>query len=105
MSAETSKESVLLVEDKGAVRWLTMNRPKQRNAQDTALIDAISAALHEADDDDSVRVVVLAGAGDHWSAGHDLKAIVGQEAPDTWVQMRETPEGKMLHEQRMYVDR
>ena len=105
MSAETSNDSVLLIRDEGAVRWLTMNRPKQRNAQDTALIDGISAALREADEDDGVRVIVLAGSGDHWSAGHDLKAIVGQEAPDKWVQMRETPEGKMRHEQLMYVDR
>jgi len=89
----------------GAVLWLTMNRPEVRNAQDSALIDALSAALRDADDDDDVRVVVLAGAGDHWSAGHDLKAIVGEAEPDRWRLMRATPEGKMLHEQRMYVDR
>src|SRR5579884_2815407 len=82
-----------------------MNRPKVANAQDTALIEAIDAAFDRADEDDEVRVVVLAGAGKHFSAGHDLKAIVGGEEPDKWVAMRETPEGKFRHEQVMYVDR
>jgi enoyl-CoA hydratase len=97
--------SVLLETDRGAVRWLTMNRPEVRNAQDTALIDALSGALARADDDDTVRVVVLAGSGDHWSAGHDLKALVGEAEADRWRQMRATPEGKLRHEQVMYVDR
>lgn len=96
---------VLLYEKRGAVAWLTMNRPEVRNAQDTALIDALDAALDTADADDDVRVVVLAGAGDHWSAGHDLKALVGQAEADDWRKMRATPEGKMRHEQVMYVDR
>lgn len=89
----------------GAVATITMNRPKSANAQDTALIDGIDAALDLADADDDVRVVVLAGAGKHFSAGHDLKAIVGGEDPDEWVAMRATPEGKFRHEQVMYVDR
>jgi enoyl-CoA hydratase len=96
---------VLLEERRGAVLWLTMNRPEVRNAQDTALIDALSDALRRADWDDDVRVVVLAGAGDHWSSGHDLKALIGAAEADHWRLMRETPEGKMRHEQLMYVDR
>ncbi len=95
----------LLYDQRGAVAWLTLNRPEVRNAQNTALIDALDDALRTADADDSVRVVVLAAAGDHWSAGHDLKAIVGDVEPDEWRKMRETPEGKMRHEQQMYVDR
>ena len=96
---------VLLYDKRGAVAWLTMNRPEVRNAQDTALIDALDDALDTADADDDIRVVVLAGAGDHWSAGHDLKALVGQAEADEWRRMRATPEGKMRHEQVMYVDR
>jgi enoyl-CoA hydratase len=49
-------------------------------------------------------VVVLAGSGKHFSAGHDLKALVGGE-PDQWSAMRETPEGKFRHEQVMYFER
>ncbi|MEY2476940.1 MAG: enoyl-CoA hydratase, partial [Actinomycetota bacterium] len=40
-----------------------------------------------------------------FSAGHDLKALVGDTEPDKWRLMRETPEGKMHHEQVMYFDR
>ena len=95
----------LLYEVDGAVATITMNRPEVANAQNTALIDDLDAAFDEADADDAVRVVILAGAGDHFSSGHDLKALVGQEAPDEWVAMRETPEGKFHHEKVMYFDR
>jgi enoyl-CoA hydratase len=95
----------LLYEVDGPVASITMNRPEVANAQNTALIDDLDAAFDEADADDAVRVVVLAGAGEHFSSGHDLKALVGQEAPDAWVAMRETPEGKFHHEKVMYFDR
>jgi enoyl-CoA hydratase len=89
----------------GHVATITMNRPEVANAQDTALIDGIDRCLDDADADDEVRVVVLAGAGKHFSAGHDLKALVGGAEPDRWVAMRETPEGKFHHEQVMYYQR
>ncbi|HLN18455.1 MAG TPA: enoyl-CoA hydratase [Acidimicrobiales bacterium] len=98
-------EDVVLYEVDGHVATITMNRPDVANAQDTALIDGIDARLDQADADDEVRVVVLAGAGKHFSAGHDLKAIVGQVEADHWRQMRETPEGKFRHEQVMYYGR
>ena len=98
-------EPVVLYQVDGAVATVTMNRPQVANAQDTALIDALDAAFDRADADDDVRVVVLAGAGQHFSAGHDLKALVGGEPADEWVAMRETPEGKFRHEQVMYVER
>lgn len=88
----------------GNVATITMNRPGVANAQDTALIDGIDQALDSADADDAVHVVILCGAGKHFSAGHDLKALVGTEgAGDPWVAMRETPEGKFRHELVMYV--
>jgi enoyl-CoA hydratase len=87
------------------VATVTMNRPEVANAQDTALIDGIDAAFDRADADDDVHVVVLAGNGKHFSAGHDLKALVGGDDPDEWVAMRDTPEGKFRHEQVMYFDR
>jgi enoyl-CoA hydratase/carnithine racemase len=89
----------------GHVATITMNRPEVANAQDTALIDGIDHALDAADADDEVRVVVLCGAGRHFSAGHDLKALVGGGGADPWVQLRETPEGKFRHELIMYVGR
>ena len=98
-------EPVVLYEVRDHVATITMNRPEVANAQDTALIDGIDAALDRADADDDVRVVILAGNGKHFSSGHDLKALVGDTEPDAWRLMRSTPEGKMRHEQIMYVDR
>ncbi|HEY4377645.1 MAG TPA: enoyl-CoA hydratase [Acidimicrobiales bacterium] len=95
----------VLYEVTGHVARLTMNRPEVANAQDTALIDALDAAFDRADADDEVRVVILAGAGKHFSSGHDLKALVGDVEADEWRKLRDTPEGKMRHEQIMYVDR
>jgi enoyl-CoA hydratase len=98
-------DAVVLYDVTGHVATITMNRPAVANAQDTALIDGIDACLDQADADDEVRVAVLAGAGKHFSAGHDLKALVGQVDADHWRQMRETPEGKFRHEQVMYYER
>lgn len=61
------------VEQQGAVRRLWMNRPEARNAQSQRLLDALDAAFEQARTDEQTRVVVLAGRGGHFSAGHDLK--------------------------------
>jgi enoyl-CoA hydratase len=90
----------------GHVATITMNRPDVANAQNTALIDGIDHFLDVADDDDEVRVVILAASGKHFSAGHDLKALVGDDpSADPWTAVRETPEGKFRHEQVMYFER
>jgi enoyl-CoA hydratase len=94
---------VLRYDVRGPVAWLTMNRADARNAQNSALIDAIDAALDRADGDDTVRVVVLAGAGDHWSAGHDLRELLADG--DDWARLRGTAEGKWRHEEVMYAGR
>ncbi len=65
-------EPVLLIEDIGPVRCLTMNRPGSLNALNRPLVDAMSQALSEAADDDDVRVIVLRGAGRAFCAGYDL---------------------------------
>jgi enoyl-CoA hydratase len=59
----------------GPVARITLNRPEHANAQDVALLDGLENALRHAADDDQVRVVVLAGNGKHFSAGHDLKEL------------------------------
>jgi enoyl-CoA hydratase len=56
----------------GPVATVTMNRPEYRNAQNSAMTYALDAAFTRAVDDDAVKVVVLAGAGKHFSAGHDI---------------------------------
>jgi enoyl-CoA hydratase/carnithine racemase len=64
--------SVLLVEDRGAVRVLTMNRPEKRNALNTELTQALLDALRNADVNQAVGCVVLAGAGPAFCAGADV---------------------------------
>ena len=64
---------ILLTEDHGGVRVLTMNRPESRNALSTELFEALYAAVGAADADDDVRAVVLTGADPAFCAGVDLK--------------------------------
>src|SRR2546430_3008882 len=56
----------------GPVALVTMNRPGYRNAQNSAMTYALDSAFARAVDDAGVAVIVLAGAGDHFSAGHDI---------------------------------
>jgi len=63
---------VLVTRDPRGVATLTLNRPDKRNAFDDALIRCLHAALNEVAADDSVRVVILTGAGPAFSAGADL---------------------------------
>lgn len=62
----------VLYDKVGAVARVTMNRSKYRNAQSRVLLEGLDKAFAEAMDDHDVRVVVLFGAGDHWSSGHDI---------------------------------
>jgi enoyl-CoA hydratase len=64
--------TVVQYEVDGAVATVTMNRPEYRNAQNSAMTYALDAAFTKAVDDDAVKVIVLAGAGKHFSAGHDI---------------------------------
>ncbi|MGW6928839.1 enoyl-CoA hydratase [Lentzea sp. NPDC054927] len=59
-------------ERRDAAAVVTMNRPEYRNAQNSAMTYALDEAFTRAVDDDEVKVIVLAGAGDHFSAGHDI---------------------------------
>ena len=63
---------VLGVEDRGAIRILTMNRPEKRNALNFELTQGLLDALRAADSDDSVGAIVLTGAGQGFCAGADL---------------------------------
>ena len=65
-------EPVLIVDDVGHVRRLTMNRPAALNALNGALVDAISDAVAAGAADPDVRVMVLRGAGRAFCAGYDL---------------------------------
>ncbi len=57
----------------GAVLRLLHDRPAARNAESQGLLDELDQALQSAEQDTSVRVVIIGGHGEHFSAGHDLK--------------------------------
>ncbi len=74
----------ILVEQRGHVTLITINRPEARNAMNRAAAIGLSDALDAAEADDNVWVVVLTGAGDKaFSAGMDLKAFATGEFPIT----------------------
>lgn len=58
--------------DGGAIARIVLNRPETRNAQNRGLLVELGDAMLSAEADDQVRVVILAGAGPLFSAGHDL---------------------------------
>lgn len=66
---------VVLAERQNGVVWLTLNRPKKRNALDAELIAALKEALRAADADPEAKVVALRGAGSDFCSGADLSAL------------------------------
>jgi enoyl-CoA hydratase/carnithine racemase len=65
----------ILVEDTGAVRTITLNRPNVRNAIDLPLRIALAGAIEVADADPRVRVIVLTGAGGSFCSGGDIATM------------------------------
>ena len=63
---------VVTYEKRGAVALVSLNRPDYRNAQNSVMTYALDAAFQRAVDDAEVKVIVLAGNGKHFSAGHDI---------------------------------
>ncbi len=70
-----TEEPYLLRGDAGGVVTLTLNRPKTRNALSLGMLAALRDALAEIAADAAARVLVLAGAGPAFCAGHDLKEL------------------------------
>src|SRR5207245_3311348 len=87
----------------GAVAAGARARPDASNAQNWERIYELDAAFDRAETDHDVRVVLLAAEGKHFSAGHDLKELLAGK--EHWAAMRDTPEGKLAHEQTMYFDK
>ncbi|GAA1220006.1 enoyl-CoA hydratase [Prauserella alba] len=73
-SAAGTDEETVRYERRGAVAVVTMNRPEYRNAQNSVMTYALDAAFARAVDDPEVKVIVLAGEGKHFSAGHDISS-------------------------------
>lgn len=67
-----TEESPVRYYRRGGAGHIVLNRPEYRNAQNSAMTYAIDDAFRQAVDDDDVKVIVLSGAGEHFSAGHDI---------------------------------
>lgn len=103
-SAKAQGDPVVLYAVEDAIAKITLNRPDAANAQSMELIGELDAAFDRALADDSVRVVLLAANGKHFSSGHDLKELVGPDSAEL-REIRSTPEGKYHHELSMYVEK
>jgi methylglutaconyl-CoA hydratase len=70
--------SVVLIEQRGPVQWIAINREERRNAMNEAVIDGIASGLTQAASNPAIRAVVLTGAGERaFCAGADLSAGSG----------------------------
>src|ERR1700730_9895953 len=81
MSATT-----VLAERRGPAVWLTLNRPDKLNAMNGELVGELRKRLQQIETDETVKVVVLTGAGRAFSAGYDISEEVGDRisGADEW---------------------
>ncbi|MBS4752869.1 crotonase/enoyl-CoA hydratase family protein [Nocardioides sp. zg-ZUI104] len=76
-------EPTVLVEKRGAVRVITLNRPHRRNAIDHPTAELLERVVDAFEADPTAKVAILTGAGGTFSAGMDLKAAAGGQFPLT----------------------
>jgi enoyl-CoA hydratase len=76
----------VLLERHGHIATVTMNRPEARNAFGMEMLVRLADAWAEIDHDDDVRVAILTGAGGHFCAGSDLKAMAQGYGNDPWLE-------------------
>jgi enoyl-CoA hydratase len=92
-----------------AIVRVSMNRPEARNAQDFQLTYDLNAAFDRANQDNNVKVIILAGEGPHFSSGHDMRGGTGAKRADfvpvgTWANFDQPgAEGPMGNEEEIYL--
>ncbi|WP_409285101.1 enoyl-CoA hydratase [Pseudomonas protegens] len=107
---DKNPQPVVLYEVREGVALVTLNRPEYHNAQNSRMTYALDAAFRRACDDDWVKVIVLRGAGKHFSSGHDIGTPgrdVDQsfERASLWYDHVDKPGGEFLYarEQEVYL--
>lgn len=83
----------ILIRKEGAILTLAFNRPQRKNAITAAMYQALADALAEADQDDAVKVVLIHGTQDAFTAGNDLEDFL-QDPP----QREDSPVFQFLHQ-------
>lgn len=98
------KQDIIKYERRGHVALISINRPESRNAQSRILLESLDDAFRSAAEDTAIRVIVLTGEGDHFSAGHDLGSP--QELDDRQRRpMQEGLRGRFDHSREQYVEK
>jgi len=80
MTEQNEKQPYVLATIENHILWLSMNRAKQRNPLSSAMLNALYQQILDANENDDVRVIVITGEGNVFSAGHDLKEMSGRKA-------------------------
>lgn len=83
MTVATPDAEHCLIEQRGPVLIVTMNRPEARNALSGPMLAGMTAAWNRVDADDTIRVCILTGAGGAFCAGADLKAMTQAHPGDS----------------------
>jgi enoyl-CoA hydratase len=86
MDTKAETTSVVTQQIRDGVAWLTINRIKKINALSSDVVRSLTAHIRDLQSDDSVKVIVLRGAGAHFSVGYDIaeEVEVGLARPEDW---------------------
>ena len=87
----------VLFEKRGAIAWITLNRPERLNAYNVAMRDALYAALTAVHRDPEIRAMVLRGAGPAFSTGGDVSEFGSAPSPIAarWIRFRRDVWGRL----------
>jgi len=77
MELESSNCETLALEQRGPALMVTINRPEVRNAMSLKMVEELSAIFTQVENNDTIRAVVIRGAGGHFCAGGDIKDMAG----------------------------
>src|SRR4030088_280399 len=109
-TTENAFETILVERPEPSIARIVMNGTQARNAQNLQMTYDLNAAFDQAVQDDAVKVIILAGSGPHFSAGHDLrpgaKNAAGVDFPPTgnWGGFAErNAHGPFAREQETYL--
>ena len=86
----------VIVEDKGSVRIVTINRPESKNCVNSETADELYAAFQGFEEDSTVSVGILAGKGNTFCTGYDLKQLSGMSEPPPFEPFAMNSKGPMV---------
>ena len=89
---KNSKKSVIRIEKQDGIAFLAINRPEKRNAMNPEVHRQMYDAMAELEADPEIKVLVLTGVGESWSAGQDLKEIFREHEKKPPVEMKRVME-------------